>query len=110
MNIGKNTSYTKSETFHKMYVQGDECSSMHINNFFPIGNENFFSSQHRTYFILSSEFRIFIHNNRNCPILDNYENKIIRISLNFFYLLLKGAGSSRKRLIYSKHNKKQIQD
>ena len=93
-----------------MYVQGNECSSMHIDNLFPIGNENVFSSQHRTYFILPSEFRIFIHNNRNCPILDNYENKITLISLNFFYHLLKGAGSSPKRLIYSKHNKKQIKD
>ena len=45
-----------------------------MNYLFPIGNENVFSSQHSTHFILHSEFRISIHNDRNRPILDNHEN------------------------------------
>ena len=54
---------------------------MHTDYLFPIGNQNAFSSQHCTNFILPSEFRVSIHNGRNQPILDNYDN----------YFLLRGA-------------------
>ena len=67
------------------------------------GKENF-SSQHCTYFALPSEFGISIHNDKNCPVLDNYDNKIVRISLNSFDLLLKGAGLSPRVLISLKYN------
>ena len=56
MDIVKNTSCIKPETFQKVYVQGDGCSSMHMDYLFQAGNENFFSSQHCTYFALPSEF------------------------------------------------------
>ena len=79
MDIVKKTSCImyKSESFQNVYVQGDGCSG------------NFFSSQHCTYFFLPSEFGVSIHNERNRLVLDNYGNKIVRISLNSFDLLLK---------------------
>ena len=82
-------SCTKSESCQNVYVQGDGCSSMHMDYIFLIENGNFFSSQHCTYFFLHSEFGVSIHNERNRPVLDNYGNKIVRISLNSFDLLLK---------------------
>ena len=41
------------------------------------------------YFVVPSEFWISIHNEGNRPVLDNYDNKIVRISLNSFNFLLK---------------------
>lgn len=54
----------------------------------PTGNENTYSSQPFTYFILPYEFWISIHSDRNCRILDNHEHE--RISC----FLLKGEASS----------------
>ena len=56
-----------------------------------------------------TEFRIFIHNDRNYPILRSYENEIIWISLHFSHILPKGAASSSRLLICFKYNK-HIQD
>lgn len=56
---------------------------MRMNYLSPIENENLFSSEHYTHFILYSELLIFIRNDRNRLILDNYKNEIIRISLYF---------------------------
>ena len=50
-------------------------------------------------FCLSSEFWISIHNDRNCPILDNYDNETIRISFYYFYFWLKGAVSFLNGLV-----------
>ena len=52
----------------------------HMDYLFPIENENALLSQRCTHFILPSEFWICIHNVANCPILDKYENQMIRIS------------------------------
>ena len=87
---------------------------MQIDYLFPIGNktignENVCSSQHCTHFILPSETWISIHNDRNCPIFDNYENGIIRNSLYTFHFLLKGADSCSRLLINFKYNN-YIQD
>ena len=54
---------------------------MRMNYLSPIENENLFSSEHYTHFILYSELLIFIRNDRNRLILDNYRNEVIRISL-----------------------------
>ena len=71
------------------------CSRLVIKE---IRNENVYSSQHCTHFILPSETWISIYNDRNCLIFDNYENGIIRNSLYTFHFLLKGA-TSRLRLL-----------
>ena len=54
--------------------------------------------------ILPSEFWISIHNVANCPILDKYENQMIRISLYTSHFLQKGAALSSGPLIYFKYN------
>ena len=82
---------------------------MHMNYRFPAGNENVLLSQRWTNFILPSEFRISIHNDRNHPILSNYENKMIRISLYTSHFSLKGEALSSELLIYFKYNN-HIQD
>ena len=41
------------------------------------------------YFVVPSESWISIHDERNRPVLDNYDNKIVRISLNSFNFSLK---------------------
>ena len=92
---------------------------MHMRYLFPIGDQNLFSSQHCTHFTLPSrhttlyrrlldvettscvywvptEFWISIHNETKSPILDNYGNEIIPISLCFFHFLVKGAVSSSR--------------
>ena len=71
-----------------------------MNYIFSIGNENVFLSQLWIHFILPSEFLISIHNDKNHPILNKYENEMIRIS---FYTL-KGAALSPDLLIYFKCN------
>ena len=43
-----------------------------------------------------TEFWISIHNETKSPILDNYGNEIIPISLCFFHFLVKGAVSSSR--------------
>ena len=53
----------------------------HMNYIFPFGNENVLLCQLWTHFTLTSEFWISIDNDRNHPILNNYENEMIRISL-----------------------------
>ena len=58
---------------------------MHMNYLFPNGNEN-------------------VH-----PILNNYENEMIRISLHTSHFSLKGAALSSELLIYFKYNN-HIQD
>ena len=67
--------------------------STHMDYLFPTESENVLLSQRCTYFILPSEFWISIHNVTNRPILDNYENEMIRISLYASRFLLKGAAS-----------------
>ena len=62
----------------------------HVGYPFPIVNENVFYSQYYIHFILLSEFLHFTHNERNCPILDNYQVEIIGISLYSSCFLLKG--------------------
>ena len=73
-----------------------------ILNFFPTANENVLPFQHCTSFILPSDFWLSIHNDRNCPILDNCDNKIIRISLYSFHFLR--AVLPPRLLIYFKYN------
>ena len=63
----------------------------HIDYLFPIGNENVFSSQNCIHFILPSEFWSSFHNDKNRPVLNIYENEIIRISLYTSSFLLKKA-------------------
>ena len=70
---------------------------------FPIVNENLFSSQRSTYFILRSEFWISLHNDRNRPILDNCEDEIIKISLYSSHL--KGEAVPPRLLVCLKYNK-----
>ena len=72
-------SCTKSETFQKLYVQRDRCSSMQCTISFRKWKR----------FVHPSEFWISIHNERNLPVLDNYDNEVVRISMNSFNLLLK---------------------
>ena len=69
-----------------------------------IGNENIYSSQHCTHFILLSETWIVIYNDSNCPILENYENWIIRISLCTSHFLQKVATLCSRLLIKFKYN------
>ena len=79
---------------------GWECilaaARAHIDDLFPIGNENVFSPKHCIHFILPSEFWISFHNDKNRPVLDIYENEIIRISLYTSYFLLKRTASSSR--------------
>ena len=80
---------------------------IHIDYPFPVGNKNdiLFS----TLFILPFETLISIYNDRNCPILDNHENGIIRISLHTSHFIPKGANSCSRLLINFKYNN-YIQD
>ena len=68
-----------------------------------------YTSQHWTNFILPSEFWVFIHNGRSHPILNNYENEMIQISLYTSHFLEKGAALALELLIYFKYNN-HIQD
>ena len=59
----KKSPSTRSEAFHKVYVQGtevytDRSTYTHGLSLSLTGNVNFFSSQFCTHFILPSEFRI----------------------------------------------------
>ena len=86
---------------------------MHIDSFpleiKTIGHENIYSSQHCIHFILPTETWNFIHNYRSCPILDDYKNGIIGISLSISHFLPKGATSCSRLLINFKYNN-YIQD
>ena len=77
---------------------------MHMNYFFSIAIENLLLSQHWTHFILPSEFWVSIHNDENHPILINYGNEMIWISLYTSHFLLKGAALSSELLIHFKYN------
>ena len=91
-----------------MCVEGEGCILKIVRKYMihllPIGNENLFSYRHCTHFFVPSEFQISIHNNKNGPILANYENEIIRISLYSSHFLVKGIASSSRFLIYFKYN------
>ena len=47
---------------------------MTLNYLFPTENEHSLSFHQCAYFVKISEFSISIHNERNQPILDNYDN------------------------------------
>ena len=81
----------------------------HMDYLFPIENENVLLSKRCTHFILPSELWISFHNVAYCPILDKYENQMIRISLHTSHFLQKRAASSSEPLIYFKYNN-HIQD
>ena len=78
----------------------------HMSYLLPIESENLFLSQHCTYVSLPSEFWISIHNNKNRPILDNFRylwkwnNPNQFLFLYSSHVLLKGAASSSRLLIY----------
>ena len=65
--LRKNTSCTKSEAFH-----GRACILIKEVRTHMDYMENLFSFQHCICFILTSEFWISIHNNKNHHILDNF--------------------------------------
>ena len=104
---------------HRYHVQGQKPSikcaysergsklmvvRTHMEYLFPIENENVLLSKRCTHFILPSELWISFHNVAYCPILDKYENQMIRISLHTFHFLQMGAASSSELLIYSVSN------
>ena len=83
----KNTSYTRSETFHKVCIQGkgmyiDRSTYAYKLYLFPKGNENLFSSQslHMLLYLLNLEFPLIITKIVPFSIMfDHCENQIIRI-------------------------------
>ena len=88
----KKIHYVKSQKRSiKWTYRGSGCKLIAVCTYmdflFLIENENLLSSQHCTHFILPSEFWIFIHNDRNRPILDIYENEIIRVRIIIFRIL-----------------------
>lgn len=66
----KQKSCTRSEAFHKVFPQREDCSSLQMDYFFSTGNENVFTSQHSICFILTSEF-VWISKLWHNPILDS---------------------------------------
>ena len=82
----KNTSYTRSETFHEVCVQG---KGVHIDRntyayilSIPMGNKNLFTSQslHISLYFLNVEFPLITTNTVSFSIMfDHCENEIIRI-------------------------------
>ena len=72
--IGKYTSCTRLEAFHKVCLDG-EGIYIDSKRTWTI----YFQLEKKFCSLLPSEFWIFIHPDRNYLILDNYKNKIIRI-------------------------------
>ena len=98
---GKNKSCNKRlEVFHKVGLQVEGCSSMHIDYW----KWKYLLCLARYIFIALSKFWNFIHNDRNCPILDKYDNKIIRFRLYYFHFLPKRRALSPRLPIYFKYN------
>ena len=87
----KNTSYTRSQTFHEVCVQGkgvyiDRSTYAHI-LFIPMGNEYLFPSQslHISLYLLNLEFPLIITVSFS-TMFDHCENEIIRIGIRIpFY-------------------------
>ena len=69
---------------------------------FPWEMETFalLSTAYISFYLLNFKFL----KERIRPVLDNYDNKIVRMSLDSFDLLLKVACCSPRLLIYLKHN------
>ena len=90
--IGKNESYIRSSIMCAYNGRGFIMIVVrtHVGYPFPIVNENVFYSQYYIHFNVLSEFWDFTHNERNCPILDNYQVERIGISLYSSCFLLKG--------------------
>ena len=57
---------------------------MHIDYLFPIGNKNDWKWKY-----IPSEPSVSIYDDKNCPILDNYEKGVIRVSLYTSYFFTK---------------------
>ena len=97
----KNKSCNKRlEVFHKVGLQVEGCSSMHIDYW----KWKYLLCLACYIFIALSKFWNFIPNDRNCPILDKYDNKIIRFRLYYFHLLPKRGALSPRLPIYFKYN------
>ena len=76
---------------------------MHIDYLFPIGNKNDWKWKYILFSTLHT-FHSTLWNDRNCPILDHYENRIIPISFYTSHFLPKGATSCSRLLINFKYN------
>ena len=88
----KNTSYTRSQTFHEVCVQGkgvyiDRSTYAYILSI-PMGNENLFLSQslHISLYLLNLEFPLTITKIVPFSItFDNWESEIIRIRMRILF-------------------------